>query len=47
MLFSKEEIKTDFKNYEILLLKEEEIDLQEGIYHQGRGSVIRFVGKKK
>ncbi|TDW50063.1 methyltransferase family protein [Flavobacterium sp. 270] len=45
-LFSKEEILADFKNYEILLLSEEEIVLNEGKFHIGTGSVIRFVGKK-
>jgi len=46
MLYSTAELEADFRNYEILLLTEEEIDLREGIYHQGRGSVIRFVGRK-
>jgi SAM-dependent methyltransferase len=45
-LFSKEEILTDFQNFEILLLEEEEIILNEGKFHIGNGSVIRFVGKK-
>jgi hypothetical protein len=47
MLFSMEEIKQDFRNYEIIELSEKEIVLDEGIYHKGRSSVIRFVGKKK
>jgi hypothetical protein len=47
MLFSKEEIMHDFKEYEILYLTEEIIDLNEGKYHQGKGSVIRFVGRKR
>jgi SAM-dependent methyltransferase len=46
-LFSVEEIKADFNNYEILELLETEIDLNEGLYHSGQGSVIRFVGRKK
>lgn len=46
-LFSIEEIKTDFKYYDIIELKEMEINLSEGIYHKGLGSVIRFVGRKK
>ncbi|RZJ50553.1 MAG: class I SAM-dependent methyltransferase [Chryseobacterium sp.] len=45
-LFSKEEIQADFQNFEILLLEEEEIILNEGKFHIGNGSVIRFVGKK-
>lgn len=47
MLFSAAEIVTDFENYEILLLEEKEITLEEGKYHIGKGSVIRFVGRKK
>ena len=45
-LFSIEEIKSDFANYEIIELEEKEIELSEGLYHNGTGSVIRFVGKK-
>lgn len=47
MLFSIEEIKADFPNYDIILLEEKEIELCEGLFHNGKGSVIRFVGKKK
>jgi len=46
-LFSIEEIKSDFSNYEIIKLEEKEIELQEGLYHNGKGAVIRFVGQKK
>jgi len=46
MLYSKAEIIADFKNYEVVLLEEEEILLAEGKYHIGTGSVIRFVGRK-
>ncbi|MBE9463363.1 class I SAM-dependent methyltransferase [Dyadobacter subterraneus] len=46
-LFSMEEIKSDFANYEIIELTETEIQLNEGIFHNGKGSVIRFVGRKK
>ena len=46
MLFSMEEIEADFPNYKIDLLQEKEIELKEGIYHNGIGSVIRFVGRK-
>ncbi|HQZ98317.1 MAG TPA: class I SAM-dependent methyltransferase [Pyrinomonadaceae bacterium] len=45
-LFSIEEIKADFPNYDALELYETEIDLNEGLYHVGQGSVIRFVGRK-
>lgn len=47
MLFSVEEIKNDFSNYEIIELEEKAIELQEGLFHNGTGSVIRFTGKKK
>jgi len=46
-LFSIEEIKSDFPEYDIIELEEKEIELQEGIFHNGTGSVIRFLGKKK
>jgi hypothetical protein len=47
MLFSIEEIKADFEAFGIIELSETEVALEEGIYHQGTGSVIRFVGIKK
>lgn len=46
MLFSIAEIKADFPDFEIHLLEEKETDLKEGLYHNGTGSVIRFVGRK-
>jgi SAM-dependent methyltransferase len=46
-LFSIEEIKSDFPNYEIITLEEKQIELNEGLFHNGKGSVIRFIGKKK
>ena len=46
MLFSIEELQTDFSNFDILLLEEKEVELSEGLYHNGIGSVIRFVGRK-
>lgn len=45
-LFSVEEISHDFPNYEVIELKEKEIELHEGLYHNGQASVIRFVGRK-
>jgi len=47
MLFSEEEILSDFSDFKILELKEEETSLQEGLYHNGRASVIRFTGEKQ
>lgn len=46
MLYSIEEIKIDFPNFEFELLKEQTIELNEGKYHTGKGSVVRFVGRK-
>jgi 2-polyprenyl-3-methyl-5-hydroxy-6-metoxy-1,4-benzoquinol methylase len=46
-LFSVDEIKADFHNYDFLELKETEVSLSEGLYHNGLGSVIRFVGQKQ
>ena len=47
MLFSIDEIRSDFANYNIVELAEKEIELNEGSFHVGKGSVIRFVGQKK
>ncbi len=47
MLFSIDELKSDFPNYDIIELVEKEIELNEGPFHNGVGSVIRFVGRKK
>ena len=47
MLYSIDELKSDFANYEILELVEKEIELSEGLFHNGQGSVIRFSGRKK
>src|SRR5690554_718993 len=47
VLFSKEELKADFPNYDIIELEEREIELNDGLYHIGKASVIRFVGRKK
>jgi len=46
-LFSIEELQSDFKDYEIIEFVETEVELREGLYHNGIGSVIRFVGRKK
>jgi 2-polyprenyl-3-methyl-5-hydroxy-6-metoxy-1,4-benzoquinol methylase len=45
-LFSIDEIKADFPNYTIVELVEQDIELSEGLYHNGIGSVVRFVGTK-
>ncbi|MEO1256867.1 MAG: class I SAM-dependent methyltransferase [Bacteroidota bacterium] len=47
MLFSTEELQKDFEGFEMLHLAEEEVLLNEGKFHNGKSSVIRFVGRKK
>jgi len=46
MLFSIEELQNDFKGFEFHYLKEEIVELNEGIYHKGRGAVIRLIATK-
>lgn len=46
MLFSKAQLQKDFSTLEVLELEEVEIVLSEGKFHNGRGKVIRFIGKK-
>ena len=46
-LFSIDELKSDFQNFEVIELEEKEIQLNEGQFHNGLGMVIRFVGRKK
>ncbi|MEI9943031.1 MAG: hypothetical protein WDN26_02310 [Chitinophagaceae bacterium] len=46
MLFSIDELKSDFANYEIIELEEKEIELNEGEFHNGKGSVIRLLEEK-
>jgi cyclopropane fatty-acyl-phospholipid synthase-like methyltransferase len=45
-LYSVEEIQSYFPNIEFQELREAEVDLDEGLYHIGKGSVIRAFGKK-
>ena len=46
-LFSIDEIKADFPDYDHIELEEKEIELNEGLFHNGTGSVIRFTGRKR
>ncbi len=46
LLYSESILALDFPEMETLLLKTEIIDLDEGEFHRGRGSVVRFVGMK-
>ncbi|SEM00673.1 Methyltransferase domain-containing protein [bacterium A37T11] len=45
-LFSIEELQEDFAGCHFLTMEEKVIYLNEGLYHNGKGSVIRFVAQK-
>lgn len=47
MLYSEQEIKNTFKDFEIIQLEETQLELSEGNFHNGLARVIRFIGKKK
>ena len=47
MLFSLEEIQDDFNDFEFLECCGHAIELNEGLYHVGESSVVRFVARKK
>jgi SAM-dependent methyltransferase len=47
MLYSVEELRSYFPNYEMLHLQEEVVHLQEGLYHNGESAVVRMVAKKQ
>lgn len=47
MLFSEEEVLSLFHELEVIILEEQEIILQEGLGHNGKASVIRFIGQKQ
>jgi len=46
MLFSVDAIKKEFPDFEIILLEEKVVELNEGRFHQAKSKVIRFIGKK-
>ena len=46
MLFSIDELKSDFESMSDLVITKTEVKLSEGPYHQGIASVIQLVGKK-
>jgi hypothetical protein len=47
MLFSIDEIKGYFPNFEILQLEDVKVTLNESEFNKGIGKVIRFIGRKK
>lgn len=46
MLFSRAELRSAFPDFHIHILEESQVELKEGLYHNGTGSVVRFVGQK-
>jgi len=46
MLFDEEALASDFELFIHLLIEKQKILLNEGTFHQGEASVIRFVGQK-
>lgn len=46
LLFTPEGIKKSFPGLDVLQLEEKVIELQEGAYHKGTASVVRYIGQK-
>ena len=46
MLFSIEEVEKEFAGLKILTLEDKIIELDEGLYHQGEGHVVRMIATK-
>lgn len=46
MLFSAEEVEKEFAGLKILTLEDKIIHLDEGLYHQGKGHVVRMIATK-
>ncbi len=47
MMFAPQEIKKDFKEFDIEQLEETTVVLNEGQYHNGLASVVRFIGFRR
>ena len=45
-LYTTEILLKDFKDFKTLLLEEKETELNEGLYHVGKGMVVRYIGQK-
>lgn len=46
MLYTVENLKNDFVDFDIIQLEEVETRLNEGCLHQGKASVVQFIGRK-
>lgn len=47
MLVTRDELLAAFEGFEIVLAEEEIVSLDEGPFHQGLGSVVRFIARRK
>lgn len=47
MLVERDELLAAFEGFEIVLAEEEIVTLDEGPFHQGLGSVVRFIARRK
>ncbi len=47
MLVTRDELLAAFEGFEIVLAEEELVTLDEGPFHQGLGSVVRFIARRK
>ena len=47
VLFSEDEFMEAFEDFDMEYLQTKEVDLTEGLYHQGIGSVVRMIARKK
>ncbi|MCX8010969.1 MAG: methyltransferase domain-containing protein [Ignavibacteria bacterium] len=46
LLYTSDELNKDFSSFEIMKCEEVETELDEGLLHQGKASVVRFIGRK-
>ena len=46
MLYDAALLRSDFKSLDLILLREEETELDEGVYHRGKARVVRLIGIK-
>ncbi len=47
LLFSIEDLKEDFKDLDFTYIEEKQVELREGVFHQGKAWVIQFIAEKK
>ena len=46
LLASMEQIREEYPGIEIIELEQKEVILNEGVFHVGKGNVVRFLGRK-